>query len=416
MLFPYGDRSVSLPLPEASCDLLHYRVARGSDAKAPEAIIREALAAPIASPSLTELARGRRDAVILISDRTRLSPSHLLLPPILDVLNGAGIPDERIRVIVALGTHRCQTEAELRQLSGAAFERVRVENHSALPEDNVYVGTTTFGNDIALHPAVVQADLRIATGNVEPHRLVGMSGGVKALFPGVASRDSIARHHARSLQDQAAPGYTDNSLYQELEEVAAMVPVEFLFNVVADHRKQPLAAFAGEPDAAHRSAISFARDCFLTPVNRLYDVVVASAGGAPKDMQLYQAIKSLENASGFAKVGGEVLLLARCEEIYGNAAFQEWTETHSDREKAIESLGKAFILGAHKLLLLDKVLRKVKVYLYSDIPDPIVSLLGFTPVNDLEEWVRARVTEGKAVAAMPCASLTFPEAVKNGRA
>lgn len=423
MIFPYGDGSITIPLQETERDLILSRAASlgylgDEEAATPAApqrradgigLIREALAAPIGSPALGELARGRCSAVVLISDMTRLCPSHLLLPPILDALNEGGIPDDRIRVIVALGTHRAQTDEELRRLTGAAYDRVRVENHSSLPEDNIRVGTTSFGTVVALNPAVVEADLRIATGNIEPHRLVGMSGGVKALFPGVASRDSIQQHHARSLTDRATPGDTDNSLYRELEEIARIVPVHFLCNVVVDPHRQPIAAFAGNPDAAHRRGIAFAKGCFLTPVPRKYDVVIASAGGSPKDMQLYQAIKSLENAAEFAKDGGAVLLIARCEERYGNAAFQEWTETHVDRERAIRHLSETFVLGAHKLAILDKVLRRVQAFLYSDLPPPISALLGFTPVGDPSGWVRERLRPETAVAAMPVASLTFPE-------
>jgi nickel-dependent lactate racemase len=186
-----------------------------------------------------------------------------------------------------------------------------------------------------------------------------------------------------------------------------MVPVHFLCNVVANHKRDILGAFAGDPVLAHRKGLSFARQCFLIPLERQYDVVVASAGGTPKDIQLYQAVKSLENAASFTKPGGTILLLARCEELYGNGLFQQWTETHIDRKEAIAGLSDTFVLGAHKLKLLDAVIRNHRVYLYSDIPAAILYLLGIEQVDDLQRWAETNLKSGLSIAAMPCASLTF---------
>jgi len=406
--FAFGTEPVTVDWPSGEPVVISYR-SPAIDESELDAKLREALRAPIASPRLEQIAAGRRDAVILVSDVTRLSPTARFLPPLLDALNEGGIPDERIRVVVALGTHRAQTEAELRQIAGeAAFARVAVENHSAASEDCVLVGTTSLGTPIELNRTVALADLRIATGNIEPHRLVGLSGGGKALFPGVASAASIERHHGLSLRYRAVPGFDDNPLHREIEEACAMAPIDFLFNVVADHLRRPLAAFAGHPREAHRVGSAFAREQFLLPVERKYDAVVASAGGYPKDMQLYQAIKSLENAAGFVKPGGRILLIARCQELYGNGTFQEWAETRIDRERAVRRLEEQFVLGAHKLRILDRVLSRHEVYLYSAVPEPLASLLGFRPVADLQTWVDDTAREGLTLAAMPCASLTFP--------
>ncbi len=409
MRFAYGTEQLTVDWPSGEPDVISYRSSPIAEEEM-DAKLREALQTPIQSSRLEELAAGRRDAVILVSDATRLSPTARFLPLLLDALNAGGIPDLRIRVVVALGTHRGQTEDELRQIAGeAAFGRVSVENHSAQSEDCVLVGTTSLGTPIELNRKVALADLRIATGNIEPHRLVGLSGGGKALFPGVASASSIERHHGLSLRYRAVPGYDDNPLHRDIEEACGMTPIHFLFNVVADHRRRPLAAFAGHPREAHRAGSAFAREQFLLPVDRRYDAVVASAGGFPKDMQLYQAIKSLENAAGFATPGGRILLIARCQELYGNGTFQEWAETRIDRARAIRRLEEQFVLGAHKLRILDRVLQRHEVYLYSDVPVPLAELLGFRPVTDVQAWIDAADREGLSLAAMPCASLTFPQ-------
>ncbi len=408
MRLAYGTEELTIAWPSGTPDQISYRSPAVADEEL-DATLRNALQSPIASPRLERIAEGRRDAVILVSDVTRLSPTASFLPMLLDALNEGGIPDERIRVVVALGTHRGQTQAELRSIAGeSAFRRVVVENHSAASEDCVRVGVTSLGTPIELNRKVALADLRVATGNIEPHRLVGLSGGGKALFPGVASAFSIERHHGLSQRYRAVPGYGDNPLHRDIEEACGMMPIHFLFNVVADHRRRPLAAFAGDPREAHRLGSAYAREQFLIPVQRRYDAVIASAGGFPKDMQLYQAIKSLENASGFAKPGGSILLLARCQELYGNGTFQEWAETRIDRERAVRSLEERFVLGAHKLRILERILRRHEVYLYSDIPEPIALLLGFRPVADVQAWIDDAAKRGRSLAAMPCASLTFP--------
>jgi nickel-dependent lactate racemase len=407
LLLAYGHETVTLPLDPACYDVIHYCPAETEEP--PEQLVRRSLESPIQSLRLSQMAAGRKRVVILISDITRLSPSYIMLPALLDELNRGGISDERIQVIVSLGMHRKQTEEELRYLAGPVYDRVQIANHSAASEDCMYLGTTKLGTPVEVNRTVVQADLRIATGNVEPHRLVGVSGGVKALFPGVASGRSIEQHHSLSHIYKAVPGYSDNPLHQDLEEISAFVPIHFLLNVVVDHRRQLYGAYAGHPQSAHKAGVSTAREHFLVPVRQTYETIIVSTGGKPKDMQLYQAIKSLENAAGFAKPGGTILLIAKCEELYGNGTFQLWTETRSDREEALKQLKNKFVLGAHKLQVLDQVMKNHTVYLFSDIPKPITELLGFHYVHSLPEWCETHIaSNGSKAGIMPVGSLTFP--------
>lgn len=409
MRFPFGESFVEVNWPDGCApDVVTCPSAAVIDSSDVHHVVSRAVRSPIGCIPLPEMASGRRDAVLLVSDATRLCPTALLLPALLDALNEGGIPDSRIRVIVALGAHRAQTEKELRSIAGAAFERVSVENHSSLPENNVLLGTTSFGTPVRINRTVAAADLRIAVGNIEPHALVGLSGGGKALFPGVAAADSIERHHALSLRFKAVPGYADNPLHRDIDEACRFAPVHFLCNVVADSRRNVLAVFAEDCRQAHHAGSRFARSQFLVPVRRRSDIVIASCGGAPKDMQLYQAVKSLANAAGFTKPGGDILLIARCQELYGNSQLQAWTELHPDREAAVRQLQQSFVLGAHKLLGLHAVCSKFRVHLYSSVPDPIAELLGVHPVGDVQAWVDANVLPGVDAAALPCASLTFP--------
>ncbi|MFB9751225.1 nickel-dependent lactate racemase [Paenibacillus hodogayensis] len=407
MLFPYGHGQIELPFCVDTVDLLAYH---SKPEQTASALIRQALEQPVAGMPLKELAVGRKRAVILISDGTRLSPSRLFLPALLDALNEAGLDDDRIRIIVALGMHRKHTEKERIQLVGEdIYRRVAVVNHSPLSEHCIHVGTTAQGTPIELNRLVLQADLLIATGNIEPHRLVGVSGGVKALVPGVASKRCIQANHALSQRFRASLGDPDNPIHRDLEEALRFVPIHFLFNVVANHHGELLGAYAGEPAAAHRRGLEEARSRFFIPVDRTYDLVVVSPGGHPKDAQLYQAVKTLQNAAAFTKPGGSIMLLSRCEELFGNGMLQYWLETVGDRAEIVARLQQQFVLGAHKIAHMESILSRHTVYLYSQMPEALVELAGFIPVANVQEWVQARIGRDECrVAYMPYGALTFP--------
>ncbi|NOU98244.1 nickel-dependent lactate racemase [Paenibacillus sp. LMG 31456] len=418
-MFPiaYGDTNLQLCLPESqSIDIISYHMkiedsVRNQDVSIKK--IREALSQPIGTPQLHELAAGKRSAVILISDGTRLCPSPLLLPPLLQELAKGGIHDEDIDIIIALGLHRKHTEEEMRQLVGEeVFSRIRVHNHSSAAEDCIRIGVTSAGTPIEINQLAVQADLRIVTGNIEPHAMAGISGGVKALVPGIASQCCIEHNHSLSLKVQTHAGCMDNPVHQDMEEALKFMSVDFLLNVVVDHNRHILGATAGHVIAAHRAGATIAIDHFLVPVNKSYDVVVVSPGGHPKDLQLYQAIKSLRNAASITKPGGAILLVAECSEMFGNGIFQYWVETKKNREHMVSKLKQQFVLGAHKVLHLDEVLSKHRVYLYSSLPRPLVSLLGMEQVDDLQSTYNQITAAGPAytpeIAIMPYGSLTYP--------
>ncbi|MFK7697442.1 nickel-dependent lactate racemase [Paenibacillus sp. HJGM_3] len=404
---PYGSTTVPVRLPaEATVQEITYRLEASADAAS---LLRQALAHPIGSEPLHRVAQGKRSAVILISDPSRLCPSYLLLPYLLEELNRGGLPDEAIRIVVALGAHRKLSAAELKTLTGPdVYKRVSVLNHSAQPEDCVYLGTSTRGTPFEINRHAATADLIVATGNIEPHRLVGISGGVKAIVPGVASLRCIEHNHALSQQFQVQPGHVDNPIHRDLEEVVPYLPPTFLLNVIVDHNRTVGGAVAGHLLEAHRVGLRQAVSSFLVPPAGPFDMVIASAGGHPKDMHLYQALKTLQNAASLTRPGGAIVLVASCAERFGNGIFQYWMETMPDRAMMVARLKEQFTLGAHKVEHLDKVLAQCTVYLYSDIPDAIVELTGLLPTHDLTETARACVASGLTrVAVLPYGALTF---------
>jgi nickel-dependent lactate racemase len=389
----------------------------GAAATPPDAlgVLEAALAEPIGSPPLAELARGRTSAVILVSDNTRLCPSHLFLPLLLRELERGGINRANVTIVVALGAHRKMTEEELAALVGEeVYRSVRVVNHSALPEDCERVGTTPRGTPVAINRSVVQAELRIATGNIEPHALVGTSGGVKALVPGVASHDTIERNHALSLQHKATPGDPDNAVHRDLEDAQRMLPLDFLYNVIVNHRREPLAAMAGHVAEAHRTGVELARRTFLVEAEPKYDVAVVSPGVYPKDTQLYQTVKAMRNAAAHTKPGGTIVAVSRCQELYGNGTLQEWIETIQDRDVMVRKIQERFVLGAHKAGHIDELLRGHRVYLHSRMPRTAVELAGFVPADDLEQTMDALLAgsrEAQRIVVLPYGGLTYPNSI-----
>jgi lactate racemase len=406
---PYGKDEIRVELdPSCRWDTIMYN---GRTEGSADSMIRQALEQPIGSPRLQTLAHAKANAVIVISDISRLCPSYLFLPYLLEELNNGGVPDENITIIVALGLHRKQTREELSRLVGPSIlQRVRVENHSAVPEDCVSLGSTTLGTPIEVNKKVAEAELLIITGNIEPHALAGMSGGVKAVIPGTASWRCIEKNHSLSQKYPSEPGLVDNVVRRDMEEAARAVPIDFLFNVIVNHRRELIAAVAGHPTLAHQEGIAAARSRFLVPAARAYDLVIASPGGHPKDMQLYQAVKSLVNASKIAVPGGTIVLVAHCEELFGNGIFQYWTEVVQDRARMVRMLKEQFVIGAHKIEHIDKVLSKHRVLLYSCIPRSTVELIGFEPVDNLQEMIPLLIKQSRIGAAvMPYASITFPQ-------
>jgi lactate racemase len=405
---PYGTGTVSFALPhERKADWVNYNA---SEEAADINAIARALAHPIQSPTLHIIAQNKQRAVILVSDRSRLCPSHLFLEALLSELNEAGMEDQQIKIIIALGMHRKQTEQELRELVGeAVFNRVVVQNHSPLSKDCVRVGVTSRGTPIELNAHVVAADLIIATGCIEPHRLTGMSGGVKALMPGAASHLSIESNHALSQKYTILPGQSTTPIREDLEEALRFIPVHFLLNLIVNHNKEVLRAVAGDIIHAHRAGVEMAAKYFFSADTHAFDVVIASTGGSPKDMQLYQAIKTLQNAADFSKPGGTIVWIARCEELFGNGLLQYWVDTIQDRAEIVRMLQEKFTLGPHKMLHIQSVLQKHRVYLFSDIPSPLVELLGFHPVSDLQATLNVIISENhlQTVAILPNGGLTF---------
>jgi lactate racemase len=310
---PYGSEFIRLNLSDDAGRIITLKPRRS----APDPV-GLALAAPIGSRPLRDLVEPGQSVVIVISDITRPCPSRRLLPPLVAELAAGGVADEDILIVSAVGSHRPQTPAERRRLIGPEMDD-RLVCIDSDPSQVTCVGTTSRGTPIEAFTPVVAADVRIAVGNVEPHYFAGYSGGAKALVPGICSLETIRKNHAMMIDPGARMGLLDgNPVREDIEEGAAMIGLDFILNVILDEDHEIVVAAAGHPVAAHRWACRVLDYQSKVTIDEPADIVVVSAGGYPKDINMYQAQKALDNAAAAAKPGGRIIWLAECREGLGH--------------------------------------------------------------------------------------------------
>jgi lactate racemase len=293
-----------------------------------EGAIATALRNPIGRPPLEELARGKRTAAISVCDITRPAPNPKTLPHILAALERGGIPAENITILIATGLHRAATEAEIRQIVGEAVAgRCRVENHDARNfASHRPLGKTASGTLVYIDERLVAADLHITLGFIEPHLMLGFSGGRKLIAPGLAAQETIkVLHSPKFMRDaRAIEGSTeDNPLHRELLEIARMARHDFLLDVALARDRSIAGVFAGEPEKAHRRGVEFVSRAMLETLDEPVDAAITSAAGYPLDLTFYQTVKGVTAAAHIVKPGGRILVMGACEEGAGAPEFRQ---------------------------------------------------------------------------------------------
>ncbi len=318
---PYGNTELLLDAPERA--QVHYsRIDQLKSSDSGESIVRAAMAAPIDSPALKELAVGKKTCTLIISDHTRPVPSRDILPPMLEELR-AGNPEIDITLLVATGFHRLTTEAELRRkLGDEIFGREKIVIHDC-QQNNVPVGTLPSGAPLVLDRVAVEADLLVAEGFIEPHFFAGFSGGRKSVLPGVCDRTTVLGNHCSRFIDSpnARTGKLDgNPIHEDMLAAAKMVGLAYVVNVIIDEEKKTVAAFAGNFETAHRKGCDFLKQfCVVEPEPA--DVAITTNGGAPLDQNIYQCVKSLTAAEASVREGGVIILCVECADGTGGDDF-----------------------------------------------------------------------------------------------
>ena len=321
---PYGKTHLTYDFPYDG--LLTSRVDQLKSEKSGLELVRQAMASPIGSPSLKELAAGKKSCTIIISDHTRPVPSRDILPPMLAELR-SGNPDIRIRLLVATGFHRLTTGDELMAKLGeeiASTEEIVV--HDAFnAESNVQIGVLPSGAPLVIDRAAVETDLLVAEGFIEPHFFAGFSGGRKSVLPGVCDKTTVLGNHCGEFiaSPYARTGILEgNPLHRDMVAAAELAKLQYIVNVVIDEEKKTVAAFAGDFKAAHEAGVAFLRRfCEVQTIPG--DIVITSNGGAPLDQNIYQSVKGLTAAEASAKAGAVLIMCADLADGTGGEGFYQ---------------------------------------------------------------------------------------------
>ena len=373
--------------------------------------VKRALANPIGSKKLKELVSFQDKVIILASDVSRPCPSYILLPPILKELNEAGISNDQITIMFGLGVHRKQAEEEKKRLVGEeVYRQVKCIDHDI--EDCGKIGITKRGNEVSVFKEVLKSDFIIATGNLEFHYFAGYSGGAKAVAPGICSRSTIAGNHKHFLDSGAKAGkIKGNPIREEIEEIGEMVGINFMVNAILNSHKKVVKVVAGDVTKAHREGVKYIHNIFGVKIDSLADIVITSPGGYPKDIDLYQTHKAMENAKLAVKKGGIIIVAGECRDGLGEESFAEALNGKLSPQELIEELKNNFILGRHKASRIANINLNSEIYLVSNLTDEIKKNLFIKSFNSLEEaFSNAMKAQGEdaKVLIMPYGGSTLP--------
>lgn len=406
--FGDGTQTVAIPDENYMGSLLPNAVEPGP---AGDEAVRRALAEPIGSPPLRSLARPGERIAIVTSDITRPMPTARVIPALLEELYAAGVSPGDITLVFALGSHRKHTQQERAALAGPeATGRIRCVDSD--PDDCVRIGVTRRGTPVDITRAVARADRRICLGNIEYHYFAGYSGGAKAIMPGASTREAIQHNHRLMTDERACAGaIAGNPVREDIEEAAALCGVDFILNVVLDEHKRILRAVAGDVTLAHRAGCAFLDRLYMKEIPRRADIVLASQGGAPKDINLYQTQKALDNARHAVKDGGTIILVGSCREGMGEPEFERWMTQSPSPESMIERIGRDFRLGGHKAAAIAMVLRRAGIFLVSEMDPALVRRMFMTPFARAQDALDAALRRhgaGARVLVMPYAGSTLP--------
>ncbi|MGB4087996.1 nickel-dependent lactate racemase [Methanothrix sp.] len=347
---------------------------------------------------------GARSASILVSDITRPAPSHLMLPPLVRRMRELNITD--LSVVFALGTHRRMSPAEEEYL---LRECIRLPHSQHDPKACISLGFTERGTPVEILESVASSDLIVATGNIEYHYYAGYSGGAKAILPGVSSEPSVVRNHELMRDPAATTGNLKSPVRQDMEEAARIADLDFILNTVLNSRKEIVLSTAGDYIRAHRIGAAAVDGMYRCPVEPA-DIVVSCAGGRPKDINLFQAQKALDNAKNAALPGGSIILLAECSEGLGHPVFERWACEATSAEQCWERFGIEYEFGGHKAAFLAKESLEHHLILVSSMPRDKVEMCFMNPARTLEEALsQAWKRQGRdaRMLVMPYGNLTL---------
>jgi nickel-dependent lactate racemase len=376
-----------------------------------EAAIEARLEWPTAGPSLAELAAGKHSAAISVCDITRPAPNPITLPPLLRCLEAEGVPRENTRILIATGLHRPATEAEIRHIVGEDMaSHYCVLNHDARnAAQHRHLGTTKSGTPVWIDERFLSAELHLTLGFIEPHLMLGFSGGRKLVAPGLAGEATIKElHSSRFIRDaRSHEGNVEgNPLHAELLEIARMARQDFILDVSLTRDRSISAVFTGEPEAAHRAGMQWVSSSLLQRVGPPLDAAITTGAGYPLDLTFYRSVKGITAAAGIVRPGGRILLFGACEEGAGAAEFSQMMTRYSSHQDFLSAIeGVPVTIDQWQLEKLALATRKAEVfYCVPGLPDPYMQSLWGPGFREPQEAIRgffSGLAPGSRVAVIP---------------
>ena len=409
---PYGDGRIDVEVPERN--LMGVLEGKRLPKTSLESAFEQAWSQPYGIDDPADGFREGGQVVVVITDHTRPTPVRDLFPLIWERLSPPLLADD-VTFLVGTGTHRDPTDEELDRMLGTIREDFPVRIHDC-DRNLVEIGRSAHGTPIFVNRLVADADHVITLGHIGMHYFAGYTGGRKSILPGVAGRETIAANHAMLLGDGAsACRYRGNPISEEMVEAAAMIRHLLTVDVVLDANGAVAKVCLGDTEAAHAAGRTFWEAHFQVPLDERADIVVASAGGHPKDINLYQAYKGVYTAARAVRDGGHVVLAASCPKGIGHPVFEDWLRRSRRPADIREILAhEGFRLGGHKALYLADDAERIHLHLRSGFSKQEARMCFFEPVDSLHDVVRSllqHVGDDARVLMMPHAANTFPVVV-----
>ena len=378
----------------------------------------ESLAHPIGSKPLCEEIPAGASVALVVSDMSRFwMRQDLVVPHLVEYLHTAcGVDYGKLTIVVANGTHRGGDEQELRTLvTSNVFDKVRVENHDCEAKDLVYLGTTAHDTPVWLNKTVATADFVVCLGACTHHIMAGFGGGRKSILPGVSGLQTIRHNHAYSLDPKALRSnpkigngvLTGNPLHEDMCEAAAMLPHLFMVNLVMNAQMQLHAIFSGHYLKSWEAGCALVNKIYQVDVPEQADVIVASCGGFPKDISLYQGTKTVDNVESGLKPGGTLILMLEAPEGGGPEEYFGWCQNLLDG--TIEKrLREAFTVAGYIFFQNCEQAQRQKILLYSSIPDELVRPMGMRSFSDMGALLKEADLAGKSIYVIPNGATVVP--------
>ncbi len=412
----YGRNGLTVDLPSTTEVITSRFVAGVADEKS---ALLAALRNPIGTPSLCELVQSGNTVVIVHTDITRATPNDRILPVLLAELEAAGIARQDITLLNALGTHRPQTDAELRAMLGDTIvDNYRCLQHDAFDDANlVYLGETSNGHPVRINRRFHEADVKILTGFIEPHFFAGFSGGPKGVLPSIAGAESVFTNHGQAMiaHPQARWGnVVENPIWEEMREAARLAKPTFLLNVTLNTEKQITSIFAGDLLLAHAAGCAFVRESAMVPVVAPYDIVVTTNSGYPLDQNLYQCVKGMSAARQIVRQGGTIIMAGACNDgLPSHGKYAELLQRGGSPQGVLDLIAQPGF-SEHdqwQVQIQAQIQLHADVYVYSDgLTDAQIQGALFIPCCAIEQTVAALQEQYGAdarIAVLPEGPLTI---------